>query len=190
MKKLTIPPLATAIMKLGYEEELLFKSKRDSDLWGAKRIRVFDGDIILFGYYGGFETDLYNPFNDDSDDNSGLIEMLRYHLNNKQDTVFLMEDKDMSFLVSGIPDTLIGNNAKQMLEYLTGDKGKKQNWQTSCNEEHRTKGMYFDKSRWIVFDNTSGNSNVEEFQYPCQAILWLKGELNSDSDIIGFSTLK
>ena len=190
MQKITIPQLAQKIMELDYEEELLFKVYKDCDLWGAKRIRIFDGDIILFGYYGGQLTEMYN-LETDSDDYSPLIESLKYHINHENDAVYLLEGKDMSSFYNDIKNIMYGSEAQKMLVFLLSDYNEaKQNWQVVTDKKYLVRGIYFEKSRWVVFDNMGKNCNVEEFQYHCQAIKWLKGEIDSDSEIIGFSTLK
>lgn len=65
INKLTIEQIAAKIYLLPVNQEFNFAESEDgSNYWGAKRMNVFEYDIIIIGYYGWAPTfwlDLNDP---------------------------------------------------------------------------------------------------------------------------------
>lgn len=67
IKKLTIEQLAARIWMLPKDTEYNFSQEEDgSDYWGVKRLDIFNGDIILIGYYGDHPDFMFDRNQDDS----------------------------------------------------------------------------------------------------------------------------
>jgi len=52
----------------------------------------------------------------------------------------------------------------------------------ATNEYGLCDGYYRKGEKFIAFDNTSGECNVEEFEYEEDALKWLKGDYDSPED--------
>lgn len=86
----TIHELAQRLLLLNIDEELNFSENPDgSDYWGGKSLKVFEQQIVVFGYYGGPSFQLYEL------EKNVLADMVRhlcYHLNKKEeDTIYTFD---------------------------------------------------------------------------------------------------
>ena len=70
---------------------------------------------------------------------------------------------------------LESDEAKAMLTLLLGDTNKKSNFEVFTDDKYRCKGIYQEGDFTIVFDNTTGNCNQEEFISEKKAREWLNG---------------
>ncbi|WP_163318778.1 hypothetical protein [Dysgonomonas sp. 520] len=55
----------------------------------------------------------------------------------------------------------------------------------AVNEYGLCDGHYKDKNMFIAFDNTSGNCNVEEFEFEEDALKWLNNDYEGPEDFKG-----
>jgi hypothetical protein len=92
----------------------------------------------------------------------------------------LYQDLDLE----DIETTLEDDEAKTMLTFLLGDTNKKPNFEVFTDEKYRCKGIYQDGDFTIVFDNTSGNCNQEEFISEKKAREWLSGASFDERDYL------
>lgn len=67
INKLTIEQIAAQICLLPVNQEFNFSQNEDgSDYWGVKRLDIFNGDIILVGYYGDRPDFMFDRNQDDA----------------------------------------------------------------------------------------------------------------------------
>ncbi|MDR1716466.1 MAG: hypothetical protein LBS20_11545 [Prevotella sp.] len=74
--------------------------------------------------------------------------------------------------------------------YLEHGYPKKPRWELvdgdyAVNKYGLCDGYYKDGNIFIAFDNTSGNCNVEEFEFEEDAVKWLNHEYEDPSDFKG-----
>jgi hypothetical protein len=86
----TLEDLSFILLNLEYNKEFNFsQNSNGSDYWGAKRLNLFNGDIIVFGYYGSCAYETHLP---ESQSRADLLRKLRYHLErNNNVLVYLFE---------------------------------------------------------------------------------------------------
>ncbi|MDR2005300.1 MAG: hypothetical protein LBQ74_19940 [Prevotella sp.] len=89
----TVQELAKSIFNLEMDIEFNFSLNEDgSDFFGVIRKRIFDGDILLLGYYRGSETSMFNLINQQED--KDLIDWLEYCINKGEtETIYLFESE-------------------------------------------------------------------------------------------------
>ncbi|NDV80777.1 hypothetical protein [Bacteroides sp. 51] len=80
--------------------------------------------------------------------------------------------------------TLIGNKAKKMLEFLLDRSNGKDNYKIYAESKYRCKGIYKGDILFVVFDNSGGNCNVEEFASELKANEWLSGASFTERDYL------
>lgn len=90
----TLSELSFILLNLEYDKELNFsQTGNGSDYWGAKRLNLFEGDIIIFGYYGSYSYEIHLP---ESQARADLLQKLRYHLDREdKDIVYLFEKPEL-----------------------------------------------------------------------------------------------
>ena len=86
----TIAELASILLNMEAETEINFSQNPDgSDYWGAKKLALFEQEIIIFGYYGGPALQKYEL---EKDVLSDMVRHLCYHLAKQEnEIVYLFE---------------------------------------------------------------------------------------------------
>lgn len=80
---------------------------------------------------------------------------------------------------------LTGEESKRILKFLLAGDGEQLVYQIVSDEKYLRKGYHQEGNIFIAFDNTSGNCNVEEFEYKEDALKWLLGDYESPEDFKG-----
>ncbi|MBF0648728.1 hypothetical protein IR083_07840 [Dysgonomonas sp. GY75] len=81
---------------------------------------------------------------------------------------------------------LFGTEAEKLLKYLLGGDGSTFVYQiVRDNPDYNRCGIFPEGNKFIAFDNTSGECNVEEFEFEEDAVKWLKGDYESPEDFKG-----
>ena len=90
-KKSTVQKLAEIMQILEPDIQLNFSKNEDgSDYYGVIRKKLFGGDVLLLGYYGGFETSLFNLVN--QHEGNELPDWLEYCIGqNKAEIIYMFE---------------------------------------------------------------------------------------------------
>lgn len=88
--KCTVSELASILLGMEAETELNFSENKDgSDYWGAKKLVLFEQEIIIFGYYGGPAIQVYVSAKDVLAD---MVRHLGFHLNKQENaTIYLFD---------------------------------------------------------------------------------------------------
>lgn len=89
-RECTVLELADILLNMKTGIELNFSENKDgSDYWGAKKLVLFEQEIIIFGYHGGPALQMYECQKDVISD---MVRHLCFHLNKQEtDIVFLFE---------------------------------------------------------------------------------------------------
>jgi hypothetical protein len=115
--KISILQLAHIIDNLDVNQEINFSQEINSDYWGVRRIAVFEGEVILLGYYGGNYTNLFNIF--DLPEKKDLIEFLCRNLDcSDDDSVYykVSVDKDVFTLNAELEQSIsVGTDIPSVL---------------------------------------------------------------------------
>jgi hypothetical protein len=81
---------------------------------------------------------------------------------------------------------LFGTKAEKLLKYLLGGDGATFVYQiVRDNPDYSHCGIFREGNKFIVFDNTSCECNVEEFEFEEDALKWLKGDYEGTEDFKG-----
>ena len=86
----SVSELATMLLNMETGIEINFSENKDgSDYWGAKKLALFEQEVIIFGYYGGPALQKYEPAKEVLSD---MVRHLCYHLDKQEDDlVYLFE---------------------------------------------------------------------------------------------------
>lgn len=147
----TVTELAEKLINMEVNTELNFSEGEDSsEYWGAKKLELFEQNIIIFGYYGGPAIQAYYP---ETDVLSDMIRHLEYHLNKKEtDLIYLFD-----YEVPAKMKELQGNIVSSFFFYM---------WNTWYKEECKTVfGWEWEHfwSKWVHHTKETTSGAAEKF---------------------------
>lgn len=82
-REISVTDLAELIIRLAPDQELYFKTSKDSDLYGIKNLTPFENNLILLSYYGGGNSSIYDRKVDEDGVAQWISEVLGKELNHK-----------------------------------------------------------------------------------------------------------
>lgn len=106
-KACTVQELAGILLDMEPETELNFSENKDgSGYWGAKKLILFEQEIIIFGCYGGPALQKYEPGKDVPAD---MVRHLCYHLDKQEGSTVYLSDAKPSKNRKELQETIVSS---------------------------------------------------------------------------------